>query len=179
MFSHRGKWGVTRDSDGNLAFLTAWPWYWRYPCAIAIASAGLWFAIYMMPGASEWARLGVGGVALFFALAIAYELGCLVMVVAFFSIIWILSDALIPDFKLSVPAQIGIVAAGAFYAWHVGKNALDKSDAQQRQIDGTWQRVMSESERLEENVEALHERISKLEDRLRKLERDEDGFKFL
>lgn len=178
--STRGKWGITRDEDGSLSNLWEWPWYWRYPAAVTIALAGLLYALHLQAsGREDWTPLFFMGVALLFALMIAYETGCLAVVALAGWGIYALVSTFMPDIRVPLDWRIGIVGAGAVYAWFVGNEALRATARQQREIDATYQRVNRESERLETNVELLYEKIHRLEDRIRQLEKGGDaGFEY-
>jgi len=118
--TNRGKWGVTRDKNGELADLWSWPWFWRYPSGLALIAAGIPFAFWASGMKSEWVGWLLAGGAVFFALCVMYELGCLVLVLALVGSLWWLGNNFLPDYELPPKViniiGIGVAATAAFIA---------------------------------------------------------------
>lgn len=173
--SARGKWGITRDEDGSYSFLMEWPWYWRYPCGLAIIAASVACSVWLLDaGKNPWVAFGLGGIGVLMGLAIMYELGCLSILVA---IGWGVSTAFeywFPDVKISIPWQIGLVAAFAYYAWFVGNEASRLSAANARDIQALRSRIEAMEDARQQTNEHQYERLADLRDRVRTLERLEN-----
>ncbi len=166
----RGKWGITRDESGRLAFLMEWPWYWRYPSGVAIAAGTVLLALSMEGQKPDWLLWGivVGGVLT--ALAVMYEFGCLAMVVALFGGIWLIADAYFPDVRIPLRLELGLVAAGACYAWYKGNQALELAEKNRKSIEMMWQRLNSIDESMEAATGRLHAEMFHLKNKIRSLD---------
>lgn len=119
----RGRWGVTREENGELALLWEWPWYWRYPGGFGIAAAGIWMALALSDnGQLDWVSWASVGVGIFLALWTMYELGCLVIVLAVVGGSYIGLTTLFPALKADWSLQSITVGAALAYAfWLIGK----------------------------------------------------------
>ncbi|KOA99412.1 hypothetical protein AE929_13140 [Xanthomonas arboricola] len=169
----RGKWGLTRNPGGELAIMWEWPWYWRYPAAAAVLAAGLWMCISISAnGRSEWLLWLVGGFSALIALSFAYELGCLVVVVAFFAGVLAIVKAVFPEVSISPQAWIWLVGAFAYYAWYVANQARQQADTNRRAIDNVWSRLNEFEQSRQFHSGDVYEEIEHLRMRVRKLERD-------
>lgn len=95
-----GKWGIARDARGSLASIYEWPWYWRYPAAFAVLAGIAWAGIYFGDGLTErqgWALFIAACVVALACLSVAYELGCLLVVIVVFWGASKLIGAIVPD----------------------------------------------------------------------------------
>lgn len=122
MATTRGRWGVTRDDSGHLAFLSEWPWYWRYSAGTVITVASVAIGLSLaQSGKPDWMvwLTACGGILC--ALGIMYELGCLAIVLAVVGGIWWGLNLLLPDFETpqkTVNIFIGGFAfAAAYFAY--------------------------------------------------------------
>lgn len=162
----RGKWGVTRNSRGDLADIWQWPWYWRYPAAVVVVGAATWLA-----SSGRWSdvtQLAILGVASLLALSIAFELGCLVVVLACAWGIWAGTEWLLPDFNVPVKWQIGIAFAVAVYGAFLAKSTSDAVVGQQKSISELEFRLHRMEEEWRASLDALHYRVLEMESRDRK-----------
>lgn len=173
-----GKWGVTRDGSGDLAFPLDWPWYWRYPGAILLVSVGLVAAYFAAAdGQQEWVQWALGAGAAFFALCVAYELGLVALVLAFIGGLWLLSETLFPNFSLGPKGTMFLVGCFAYYAWWVANEARIKAEKATRAGESQWARLNQMELERSHGSENVYEEISKLHERVRALERAaEDPF---
>ena len=135
-----GKWGVTRDESGELAFLTAWPWYWRYPSGALILGAAAWLLYSMDSGRPEWQFVAVGGGGLLIALAAMYELGCLAVVVAVGAVIWHLAAAYLPGLG-GLNTVVFFVALIAIHGVFVANEARQIAAGNARAIENIWSKL--------------------------------------
>lgn len=71
--SVRGKYGVTRDSDGSLAVLHTWPWFWRYPVAL-VGAAVTWSVLVNANVGEGWRFWIVLAIPAAFLMSLTYEL---------------------------------------------------------------------------------------------------------
>ncbi len=171
--STRGKWGITRSPNGELAMLWEWPWYWRYPGAMAVLAVGLWMSIHFSEtGRSQWLYLGTGGISALIALSFAYELGCLTVVVGFFVGIWVAIKAVFPDVKFSADLGIWLLAAFAYYCWYVANQAREHARTNKRAIDNIWGRLNELDQSREFTSSDLYREIADLRAEIRRLKRD-------
>lgn len=125
MTTTRGRFGVTRDADGTLSTLFEWPWYWRYPSgALLIVGGVLWWLWTSQDGNQGWASIALPCLAVLSGLAVAYELGCLTVVVAVIGGLWLASDAFLPDYEVPMPVRIWIgIFAGIWAINYAAKQA--------------------------------------------------------
>lgn len=82
-----GRWGITRDGDGKLAYINSWPWYWRYPVMLAGMACLLACFVYLESETHQKQTaltLTFCGLAAVWFLSITYELFGLLLVVAVF-----------------------------------------------------------------------------------------------
>ena len=167
------KWGITRDEDGTLSFLTSWPWFWRYPSALVLILASIWlfFSLSEQP-ASPWLQWGAPAILVLFALCFAYEAGCLVIVLIVLFGAWIAFSALFPAIKVSDHFLIALVAAGAYYAWFKSNSALDAARANSRAIEGLRQQLTRLFELGSSRSEDVYAELQDIEARIDALERD-------
>ncbi|MGY1408366.1 hypothetical protein ACW5EG_02100 [Luteimonas sp. A611] len=125
----------------------------------------------------NWVVFGFVGIGALFALSVMYELGCLVVVVAVFGGIWIATNALFPDFKLSLPLQVGLVAAFAYYAWYTGSKAQEMARQCDRSINGIRQAIVELADSMDAKAEFSRDDMRDLSLRVKRLERlAEDPF---
>lgn len=121
-----GKWGITRDTNGELADLYSWPWFWRYPIVIvgiALVCVGVYIAD-SNTSIEDWVIVifavlfGIG------LLTITYELA---MVLFFAGCIWGLSQifgAVVPDsWQKATKTELAEVRATANHALFVATSA--------------------------------------------------------
>lgn len=129
----RGRWGVTREDNGELALLWEWPWYWRYPGGFAIAAAGIWVALMVSDdGQLNWESWVSVGVGIFLALWTMYELGCLIIVLAVLGGSYIGLTTLFPALKVDWSLQSAAVGAALVYAfWLIDKYTKRLQKAEQ------------------------------------------------
>lgn len=162
----REKWGITRTTDGDLADIWQWPWYWRYPSAAAVVGLATWMVVSgRLPDVTQ---LVIIGAALFLALSIAYELGCLVVLLACAWAIWAGAELLLPDFDIPVKWQIGIAFAAAIYGVFLAKSATNRVGEHQKTINDLNFRLRRIDEEWRASLDALHDRLLEMESRERK-----------
>lgn len=164
--SVKGKWGVTRQKSGELADIWAWPWYWRYPASAALVGGAVWLVI-----SGKWSdvtALVIISAALLLALSIAFELGCLVIVLACAWAIWAATEWMLPDFDIPVKWQIGIAFAAAIYGVFLAKSATDRVGEHQKTINELNSRLHRIDEEWRASLDALHYRLLEMESRERK-----------
>jgi hypothetical protein len=113
------RWGITRDEDGNLAYIIEWPWYWRYPVGLLIVALTTFLAmVFEDRSQSPWVVGGVALAGLLFALSTMYELGCLAIVLAVIGGAWWATDTFLPDYevpKIWIDICLGIAIAIAVF----------------------------------------------------------------
>lgn len=78
--SVQGRYGVTRDPDGSLSVLWAWPWFWRYPLGLASLAGTAWMGLSLLETKGPWVGWLVGGIGMFVSLTVTYELFALALV---------------------------------------------------------------------------------------------------
>lgn len=178
----RGRWGITRDEAGQLAYITEWPWYWRYPLGVATIALTAWFAIYA-EGRSEvvmWGGIITGSL---LTLCMMYELGCLSIVIAVVYGAWKLLDIFLPDVHVPQWVIFSAITWYLLYMW--GKHEREKKADLDRVIENIWSRM----NRIEESMNSLKgnsyvetsmseirtdRMMSDLERRIARLERESD-----
>lgn len=178
MATSKGKWGVTKESDGSLSPIWSWPWYWRYPAALALSAGCIWIFFHSYAGGSRdvvlWILVGLGA---FISLTIAYELGCLLVTLTVIFGGYALAKTFLPDFELTLGWKLGLIWAAILYTWWwhgktEGRVALAERDAN----DLRYRVRELESIRESESAEAWGD-IRELRARIRKLElANEDPF---
>ncbi len=169
-----GKWGITRDPDGSLASIFVWPWPWRYSGALLVAVAGLGFGLIIaeVEPRKEMAAWIVAGCAVFFSLCIAYELGCLSIVIALAVGAWMVTAALFPDIEFGPNTGLVLVGAFAYYAWYVGNEARRKADRLERELAALRGWVNEQTEGARFSRDDTYGTVRELERRVDKLEHD-------
>lgn len=174
----KGALGITRDSDGTLSSLWAWPWYWRYPSGLAIAASAVLLVFYFNGQKPDWMLLAGGGVGLLLALSVMYELGCLVIFAAF---VWGLSALVgmfFPDIEVG-PKTIGVLACiGAAYVWTVANAAMNLANKHSRMIDEVLRRLGQMEDSRQFATDDLYTRVREIELRLKRLENDDLGVRW-
>ncbi len=129
----RGRFGVTRDTDGSLASIYYWPWYWRYPTAVL----GL-FATGLVVGYLSSGRNGplvlwfVGIAGAFISLSVAYELLVLGLFVAIVMVPAKLASSLFPDVTWGDVAPYVAIGFGIYVVTTL-RQILKRLDALQQQ----------------------------------------------
>ncbi|UYK67789.1 hypothetical protein NG831_06395 [Xanthomonas sacchari] len=122
--------------------------------------------------AGPWMQWGAPAVGVLFALSIAYEAGCLIVVIAFLYGLWAVFSALFPQVTVSDRFLLALVAAGAYYAWHKASSALDTARENKRAIEGLRQQLGRLFELGASKSEDVYTELRDLEDRIDALERD-------
>ncbi len=139
----RGKWGITRDRNGELALIWAWPWYWRYPFAVAVIALAWWIGLSKSGQGPEWLvwTCLIGGPVI--ALSITYELGCLAVCVGAIWGLWALVSPFLPWGQAKAPVELWLALLGAFayYVWYTGDQTRSLAARNQRAIDNIWSRL--------------------------------------
>lgn len=162
-----GKWGITRDDDGSLSFLFEWPWFWRYPGGLLVIAASVAFGLSLLESQPEWMGYTFAGIGTLCGLAVMYELGCLVMVLAVGWFLWALADTFLPSAEAPLEWRLGAIAAGVAVAGVYAYTAYKNTQTQAKAIENIWKRL----NRLEGNsydgpptgLAALNERVHRLE----------------
>ena len=146
----RGRFGVTRDEDGSLSSIYAWPWYWRYPAALAGIVACLWFAaIKGVTPRPDWLMLALAAGGALASLSLAYE----AFILALF-----LTIILVPAWGVSkIAEQFFPSLAGWHLPWQAGALVFG----------GIY--VYTELSKLRMQMEALVRTNARLERRLMQL----------
>jgi len=168
----RGKWGITRDPNGELALIWAWPWFWRYPAALAVAAFSAWL-VTSEGHRPEWViwTMAVGG--LLVALSIAYELGWLAAAATVIWAVWAGLSHMLSLERGSIPEEVWLwaLAAFAYYAWHTGNQAKFHAEQNLREINHIWQclnRIEQDANQLSTEqwceIDRLQEEIKRLRD---------------
>lgn len=117
----RGRWGVTREENGELSLFLEWPWYWRYPAAVLLFAVALRVGTFIAEP-DDWLRWAIIGAGTIGALVITYELGCLVIVLAGLGGSYIGLTTLFPALKVDWSLQsVGFGAALVYAYWLIGK----------------------------------------------------------
>lgn len=131
-----GKWGIAREAGGALASIYEWPWYWRYPAALAGLASLTAGAFYVADGLTEkqgWVLFIAACLAALYCLSVAYELGLLlVLIVAFWGASKLIG-AVVPDSwqKASKTelAEVRDIARQALHAAEEAKAAVNDGTA--------------------------------------------------
>jgi len=128
------------DEDNEFAFADKWPWYWRYPLALAVlaAAAGMVYATQDRPVWMPW-MFGLVGVGI--SLRIAREAGCAVLILLGVGVCVLLGDwifgAMPETWQGNLPVVFGIAAVYA--GWVQLHNAIrevrDELRAQRAVLD--------------------------------------------
>lgn len=131
----RGRWGVTRDGKGELAFIVEWPWFWRYPAGALIAVAGVSMGLWLVDGGkSEWVGWLLAGGGALIALSVMYEAGCLAMVLAGLGGLWWAGESLFPNYETPPQLLSGICAAIAATAAFIAHDCLKETRAVRQEL---------------------------------------------
>lgn len=166
----KGKWGITRDPDGSLAYILEWPWYWRYPAGAAIAIGTAWMLANIKGpwGAMHWIILASG---IMLALSAMYELIFLGISLAIFAgILWVIG-LFVPDEAINslLSKPITAIVLIAILWWQLWNTRQRLSDAERTikhlagVIDYHRQSELDSREIIHENLGTLADRVHDLE----------------
>ena len=125
------------------------------------------FGLSLLESKPEWMGYAFAGVGTLCGLAVMYELGCLVMVLAVGWFLWALADAFLPEIEAPLGLKLGALAAGVAVVWLYAFTAYKNTQTQAKAIENIWNRL----NRLEGNaydgpstgLAALNERVHRLE----------------
>lgn len=164
-----GKWGVTREADGTLSFITSWPWFWRYPAALALLPLAALMFWWLQDRQALALTFGLG--LAFFALCIAYELGCLVMALAVIGGVWLGITAFFPGMQIDMPTGettlLVLLSVAAVYASRTAHAAMKKIEGLEFARDNAWVRLGRVEDEARQEIAALNQQVDRLEAQIR------------
>jgi len=167
-----GKWGVTRDDNGELSDIWAWPWYWRYPVGIGGGAVTAWLALQTHGhGWTPIILVTLGGI---MVLSVMYELACLgIALVVFGGLGWAILHAIPESWTTGPKAIAGAALILAIWA------AWSASEAN-RKADSLGIRLQSIARAMDEQVQSeidrrddIYGRMGELRQRVKSLESDD------
>lgn len=108
----QGLWGITRESNGELADPWSWPWFWRYPAGLLILLASLWVFVWIPEGYAEWVRFVLAGAGTLCAISLMYEVGLWVVLLGFGWLASSVVEPYLPGITFSPETKITILIVG-------------------------------------------------------------------
>ena len=143
--------------DDDLTYLMGMRWYFRYPIAAALIAGSIAVFPWITDHKPEWIAWLISGSGVLMALVIAKELGCLVLVLACFGIIWALgkwAESVAPVGAGAWFNKAALVAVG-IYAWWW----MDKAQRQLKDQESSIAWLRSDAKELNSRIDFLHEEL--------------------
>jgi hypothetical protein len=138
-------------------YLMGLRWYLRYPIAIALIAGSVAAFPWIASQKPEWVAWTLSGFGIVSALVIAYELGCLALVLAGIAVAWALAAWVVsvaPEGTSEWVWKAGIIAMAVIAYWWAEKS--------ERRIKASEQSVTflrSQVRELDTRIDFLHEEL--------------------